>query len=182
MFSCVIFSTRRHRCVIPFIFRTCTCAHNQLEMHEAPSSDAQSAIGLPNNSADAFSTLGKSLFYLKDYRGAAIALEESLRVGAPNSTNSNIDSAYLNKACSESHSSASAASTIGSSTPTSPTNRKAIPKLKPPRFLPREEAISNAPSLPPMPINWPQQSLKSSQFRVGPERVVSKIFISSYLQ
>ena len=158
------------------------CAHNQLEIHEAPSSDAQMAIGLPNNSADAFSTLGKSLFYLKDYRGAAIALEESLRLGAPNSTNSNIDNAYLNKAYSELHSSASAASTIGSSTPTSPTNRKAIPKLKPPRFLPREEAMSHAPSLPPMPINWPQQSLKSSQFRVGPERVVSKIFISSYLQ
>ena len=136
-------------------------AHNQLEMHDAASSDARLAIGL-RGSANAYGTLGKSLFYLKDYRGAAIALEESLRLGEPNSTAANIDSAYLNKAYSELHD-----NNRGSP------SRKAIPKLPPPRFVPREEAISHTPSLPPMPTNWPQQSLKSSQFRVGPERVVT---------
>ena len=58
-----------------------------------------------------------------------------------------------------------------------------VPKLPPPRFVPREEAIQKAPSIPSMPKQWQhaQKQLPTSPcaLKCGPERSI--IFYSEAL-
>jgi tetratricopeptide (TPR) repeat protein len=144
------------------------------------------------SAAEAYSVLGKSLYYTKDYHGAIEALEECDRVWKLNGGKLSVfDEAYLEQ-CHEaldaglgndhadgaslgggasvvSNGVKSVVSTLKEGKPL--TN---IPKLKPPRFVSREQALQNAHNIPPMPKNWPQQTPTSpSSIATGPERVVT---------
>ena len=147
------------------------------------------------SAAEAYSVLGKSLYYTKDYNGAIEALEECDRVWKLNGGKLSVfDEAYLEQ-CHQaldaglgvdhadgvslgggasviSNGVKSVVSTLKEGKPLSN-----IPKLKPPRFVSREQALQNAHNIPPMPKNWPQQSPTSpSSIATGPERSV--IFLS----
>jgi len=51
-------------------------------------------------------------------------------------------------------------------------HRRSIPKLPPPRFVSREEAIMSTTNVPSLPSNWPVQSVGESTLKLGPERTV----------
>ena len=162
-------------------------AHNHSRRHEAAANDARMAIGIRPDLPHGYSLLGRSLFYLKDYAGTVIALEESIRLMQPQEEPNVFDKAYLTKAqdaLAASHSDDQTAHTAGTaytsmtlrSTYTASTSKssKHVPKLKPPRFVPREDIVPNTKTsnhLPPMPSQWPAQS-KAQQlpFRIGNER------------
>jgi hypothetical protein len=142
------------------------------------------------SAAEAYSVLGKSLYYTKDYHGAIEALEECDRVWKLNGGKLSVfDEAYLEQ-CHEAldaglgdHDGASVgggASIVSNGVKSVVSTLKEgkpltnIPKLKPPRFVSREQALQNAHNIPPMPKNWPQQSPTSpSSIATGPERVVT---------
>jgi tetratricopeptide (TPR) repeat protein len=151
-------------------------ALNGSRRHESARNDAVLAIRL-NPSPAAYSTLAKSLFYMKDYRGSVEAFEQCLQV-LPNGEGLGMfDEAYLQKA--DAALAEEEASLRAAGTPL-PQPKLPVPKLAPPRFVPREEAINSTPNLPPMPKEWPQQSPRSpSAFKCGPEREV--MFISESL-
>lgn len=151
-------------------------ALNGSRRHESARNDAVLAIRL-NPSPAAFSTLAKSLFYMKDYRGSIEAFRQCLQVLPRGEGLGMFDKAYLQKAeaaLAEEEASLRAAGMAA------PAPKLPVPKLPPPRFVPREEAIQSTPSLPPMPNHWPQQSPHSpSALKFGPEREV--MFISEAL-
>jgi hypothetical protein len=146
------------------------------------------------SAAEAYSVLGKSLYYTKDYYGAMEALEECDRVWKLNGGKLSVfDEAYLEQ-CHEaldaglgadnadmsvaggvsivSNGVKSVVSTLKEGKPL--TN---IPKLKPPRFVSREQALQQPHNIRPPPKNWPQQSPTSpSSIATGPERSV--VFLS----
>lgn len=148
-------------------------ALNGSRRHASARNDAQLAIKI-KPSAEAYSTLAKSLFYLKEFEGAVEAFENTIKFLPEGEGLSGFDQAYLEKA--------QAAITESSQYPSmrkSP-SKSPVPKLPPPRFVPREEAINSTPNLPPMPKQWPQQSPRSpTALRCGPEREV--IFYSESL-
>ena len=177
-------------------------ALNGQERYESAKNDALMALRhiLRNgeedvSAAEAYSVLGKSLYYTKDYHGAIEALEECDRVWKLNGGKLSVfDEAYLEQ-CHQaldaglgvdhadgvslgggasviSNGVKSVVSTLKEGKPLSN-----IPKLKPPRFVSREQALQNAHDIPPMPKNWPQQSPTSpSSVATGPERSI--IFLS----
>jgi len=142
------------------------------------------------SAAEAYSVLGKSLYYSKDYSGSIEALEECERIWKEHGGKLSVfDEAYLDQ-CQEAldaglgtdhddgmslgggksvmslHSVVSCVKEGRSMTN--------IPKLKPPRFVSREKALSAVPNLPPMPKDWPLQSPTSpSSIATGPERTVT---------
>lgn len=144
------------------------------------------------SAAEAYSVLGKSLYYTKDYQGAIEALEECDRVWKLNGGKLSVfDEAYLEQ-CHQALDAglgidhADGASVGGGASVTSLGVKSVvstlkegkplsnIPKLKPPRFVSREEALRNAHDIPPMPKKWPQQSPTSpSSVATGPERKVT---------
>ena len=149
-------------------------ALNGSRRHASARNDAQLAIKI-KPSAEAYSTLAKSLFYLKEFETAVEAFDNTIKMLPEGESLSPFDLAYLQKA------SAALAEqgAIGSSRK-SPSKASPVPKLPPPRFVPREQAISSTPNLPPMPKQWPQQSPRSpSALRCGPEREV--VFFSESL-
>mmetsp|Transcript_31649 Transcript_31649/g.67035 ORF Transcript_31649/g.67035 Transcript_31649/m.67035 type:complete len:751 (+) Transcript_31649:122-2374(+) len=174
-------------------------ALNGQERFESAKNDALMALkhilreGIEDASAaEAYSVLGKSLYYSEDYQGAMEAFEECDRVWKKNGAKLSVfDEAYLEQ-CREAldagmgvdhgdgtsisgGASVSVISVISSvKEGKSLTN---IPKLKPPRFVSREQALQQTPNLPPMPKSWPQQSPTSpSSIATGPERNV--VFLS----
>lgn len=117
-------------------------ALNGSRRHESAQIDSQLAIKI-KPTPEAYSTLAKSLFYMKDYEGSIIAFENCKEFLPRGETLSMFDRAYLQKAetamqdmlkntsSSQSVSSSKTMSRLGSSAP--------IPKLKPPKFVSREE-------------------------------------------
>jgi tetratricopeptide (TPR) repeat protein len=146
-------------------------ALNGSRRHESAKIDATLALRI-KPSPEAFSTLAKSLFYMNDYQGAIEAFGRCKDMLPDGESLSMFDRAYLQKseaalqeALNSDDMGASRMSTSSSSPP--------IPKLKPPRFVPREEALSRTPNIPSMPKNWPQQSPgDSSSMKCGQEREV----------
>jgi tetratricopeptide (TPR) repeat protein len=67
---------------------------------------------------------------------------------------------------------ASSSPTKSSSVSIARSSGSIIPKLKPPRFVPREQAMTATPNLKRMPKNWPTQYNPTFEdnFLVGPER------------
>lgn len=149
-------------------------ALNGSRRHSSARNDAQLAIKI-RPSAEAYSTLAKSLFYLKEYREAVEAFENTIKWLPAGETLSQFDQAYLQKATA-----AVAEGGQAASPQKSPSKSTPVPKLPPPRFVPREQAINSTPNLPPMPKQWPQQSPRSpSALRCGTEREI--IFFSESL-
>ncbi|KAL7544046.1 hypothetical protein ACHAXR_013485 [Thalassiosira sp. AJA248-18] len=148
------------------------------------------------SAAEAYSVLGKSLYYSKDYSGSIEALEECERIWKMNGGKLSVfDEAYLDQ-CREaldaglgvdqnhvddgmSIGGGKSVMTVKSAVSCVKEGKSFsnIPKLKPPRFVSREKALQTVPNLPPMPKDWPQQSPTSpSSIATGPERTV--IFLS----
>jgi len=123
-------------------------ALNGSRRHESAKIDSQLALKI-KPTPEAYSTLAKSLFYMKDYEGSIVAFGQCKQLLPPGETLSMFDRAYLQKAeaamqnelkhgknqstmsSSQSVSSSRTTSRLGSSAP--------IPKLKPPKFVSREE-------------------------------------------
>ena len=144
------------------------------------------------SAAEAYSVLGKSLYYSKDYQGSIEALEECERIWKDNGGKLSVfDEAYLDQ-CREAldaglgvdhddgQSLGGGKSVVSHHTVKSVVSAvkegksiSNIPKLKPPRFVSREKALQIVPNLPPPPKDWPLQSPTSpTSISTGPERVV----------
>jgi tetratricopeptide (TPR) repeat protein/ankyrin repeat protein len=153
-------------------------ALNGSRRHERARNDAIMALKLKITPA-AYSTLAKSYFYMKDYRASIQAFEECIKLLPPDQSLGLFDRAYMEKAeaaLDEEEASLNNTSRGGSSVYTN----KTVPKLPPPRFVPRDQAIQAGSNLPSMPKQWPLQSPRSPKdFRCGPEREI--MFLSESL-
>lgn len=153
-------------------------ALNGSRRHESARNDAMLAIRL-NPTPAAYSTLAKSLFYMKDYQGAVKAFEDCISALPKGETLGMFDQAYLQKA-EAALEEQSASLSLDNRSKASNKASTPVPKLKPPRFVPREEAMQQTHNLPSMPKQWPQQIPSSpTALRCGPEREV--IFLSESL-
>ena len=158
-------------------------ALNGLKRHESATNDARMAIKLnPENSAEAYSVLAKSLFYSRMY-GEAIEAFEDCAERMPGGQLSKFDQAYLRKAESAYHAEEEASLRTGGDTSFGGDTRSVaksrmwtgapVPKLPPPRFVSRGEVLRSPSSLTPMPRDWPTQAIGSpTTLQVGPEREV----------
>ncbi|GAX18480.1 hypothetical protein FisN_2Lh137 [Fistulifera solaris] len=145
-------------------------ALNGSRRHESARNDCLLAIKL-NPSPAAYSTLAKSLFYMREYAQAVDAFEKCQDLLPDGETLGMFDQAYLEKAkaaLEEEEYSLKEAGTVSGKSSYS----KTVPKLPPPRFVPREEALQAPPQVPPMPKSWPQQSPTSTTFHCGEERTI----------
>jgi len=167
---------------LTFIFSYAFRIISTSRRHERAKNDALLAVRLKPSPA-AMSTLAKSLFYLKDYRGAIDAFNNCIEMLPPGESLGMFDKAYMQKAeaaLEEEEASLRTAGMVHGGASAMDMSSKSIPKLPPPRFVPREEAIQTTPNLPPMPKEWPQQSPRAPPtFRCGPERNVT--FLSESL-
>lgn len=112
-------------------------ALNGSRRHESAKIDATLALRI-KPSPEAFSTLAKSLFYMRDYQGAIESFGRCKDMLPEGESLSMFDRAYLQKAESALHELLQ--SNEGSVTPTTSfSSTTPVPKLKPPRFVPREE-------------------------------------------
>lgn len=113
-------------------------ALNGSHRHESAKNDSLLAIKI-NPTSEAYSTLAKSLFYMKDYLGAVAAFEDCMDLLPQGESLSMFDQAYLRKAEAawqeELENNPDDARSMASSKASSTT----IPKLPPPRFVPREK-------------------------------------------
>jgi tetratricopeptide (TPR) repeat protein len=110
-------------------------ALNGARRHESARNDAQLAIKM-QPSSEAYSTLAKSLFYMEDYYGSVEAFEQCIDLLPPGESLSMFDQAYLSKAEAAwneemRRNPEDARSTISA-------RSTSVPKLPPPRFVPRE--------------------------------------------
>ena len=153
-------------------------ALNGSRRHESARNDAQLAIRLQPSPA-AYSTLAKSLFYMKDYQGSINAFQKCIELLPKGESLGMFDKAYLQKA-EAALEEQSASLSLDNRTKASSKASTPVPKLPPPRFVPREEAIQQTHNLPSMPKQWPQQLPSSpTSLRCGNEREV--IFLSESL-
>ena len=156
-------------------------ALNGLKRHDSATNDARMAVKMNPTSAEAYSVLAKSLFYSRQFGEAVEAFEDCAR-RMPGGQLSNFDQAYMRKAEDAYHNEEEASLRTGlntsygggASVATSRMGTGApVPKLKPPRFVSREQVLSSPSNLPPMPKAWPTQSIGSPTIlQVGPEREV----------
>ena len=152
-------------------------ALNGSRRHESARNDAQLAIRLKPQSPAAYSTLAKSLFYMKDYRGALEAFD-TCRSLLPNGDRLGMfDQAYYEKSQAALEEEAASLDIGGEKERALKSTRypfsTTVPKLPPPRFVPREKAIQQVPNMPRMPKQWPQQlGANSVSLLVGDERKV----------
>ncbi|KAL3914415.1 MAG: hypothetical protein SGILL_006111, partial [Bacillariaceae sp.] len=151
-------------------------ALNGSRRHESAKIDATLAIRI-KPTPEAYSTLAKSQFYMKDYDGAIESFGKCKDLLPEGESLSMFDRAYLQKAETALHD----AMQEGKIPPqTSSKSTTAIPKLKPPKFVSREEALNRTPNMPSMPKQWPQQSPRDKKIiKFGPERDV--VFLSEAL-
>lgn len=112
-------------------------ALNGSRRHESAKIDANLAIKT-KPTPEAYSTLAKSLFYIKDYEGSIDAFAKCKDMLPEGEALSMFDRAYLQKAEAALHESLQSED-IPSPTKSSQRGAASIPKLKPPRFVPREE-------------------------------------------
>ena len=130
--------------------------------------DCEKALHLYHDEPKAYILLGKSLFKLEAFHECIDVMEYGFELLADHGgTPSSFDQVYLTKA------------QVAVNTPESynlaPQVEKAsrhVPKLPPPRFVSREEAIQSAAGVPSLPSSWPVQSLGETTLKVGPERSV----------
>jgi tetratricopeptide (TPR) repeat protein len=113
-------------------------ALNGSRRHESAVIDARLAIRI-KPSPEAYSTMAKSLFYTKDYQGAIHAFKKCQDMLPKGESLSMFDRAYLQKS---ETALAENMSVTGESPRSVSSNSTPIPKLKPPRFVPREEVSS----------------------------------------
>ncbi|GKY98730.1 hypothetical protein MPSEU_000829300 [Mayamaea pseudoterrestris] len=152
-------------------------ALNGSRRHERARNDCLLAIRLKPSPA-AYSTLAKSYFYMRDYKASLQAFQDCISLLPPGESLGMFDRAYYEKAEAaieeEEASLSNTSPSRGFGGGISVYSNRTVPKLPPPRFVPRDEAIHASPSLPAMPKQWPQQLPKSpTAFRCGAERQVT---------
>lgn len=151
-------------------------ALNGSRRHESAKNDAILAIRL-HPTPQAYSTLAKSLFYLKDFRGSVEAFQKCTNMLPPGEELGMFDKAYLQKAEAALEEEEASLRKAGMRSTTN--NKSSVPKLPPPRFVSREEAIQKTPNIPKMPQKWPHQMARETSLKLGPERRV--VFLSEGL-
>lgn len=160
-------------------------ALNGLLRHEQAINDSKMAVSIDPGSSEAYSSLAKSYFYDGEFVDAIDAFEQSRKLLTPGESISIFDQTFLAKAkenLEKELEEEKAAREAGEESPRSIEKKKKmranglIPKLRPPRFVSREQVVSSVPTVPSMPKQWPSQSPKSSSaLKVGPERKVTYI-------
>jgi tetratricopeptide (TPR) repeat protein len=110
-------------------------ALNGSRRHESAKIDSQLALKI-KPTPEAYSTLAKSLFYMKDYQGSVDAFGKCKGMLSEGESLSMFDRAYLQKAEAAllDYAEEGTTPTMVSRTGTAP-----VPKLKPPKFVSREE-------------------------------------------
>lgn len=122
-------------------------ALNGSRRHESAKIDAELALKI-KQTPEAYSTLAKSLFYIKDFQGAIDAFGRCKQMLPEGESLSMFDRAYLQKSEAALQESLETAP-VPSPPKSSGSSTTPIPKLKPPRFVPREE-VSSSSHLRPM--------------------------------
>ena len=113
-------------------------ALNGSRRHESAKIDAQLAIRI-KPTPEAYSTLAKSLFYMKDYEGSVEAFGKCKDLLPEGESLSMFDRAYLQKAEAALHEEMEEGKNSDARSVTSRMSSTPIPKLKPPKFVSREE-------------------------------------------
>ena len=113
-------------------------ALNGSRRHESARNDSLLAIKL-RRTPEAYSTLAKSCFYLKDFVGCLEAFEDCIEMLPDGETLSHFDQAYYDKAekAMEDGEDEDDGRSVGSRSLRS--IKSVVPKLPPPRFVPREQ-------------------------------------------
>lgn len=136
--------------------------------------DCEKSLHLFPDDGKGYMLLGKALFELHAYHECIDVMEYGFELlEEAGLTKSKFDEVYLTKAKTalingdnpQSQNSPQHAMTSSSS-------RRSIPKLPPPRFVSREEAIQTTTNVPALPSSWPVQSVGETRLKVGPERLV----------
>jgi len=113
-------------------------ALNGSRRHESAKMDSMLALKV-KQSPEAYSTLAKSLFYMKDFAGAIDAFGECQDMLPQGESLSMFDRAYLQKSQQALRQAREEGEWSEEVAGKSYNSSKPIPKLKPPRFVPREE-------------------------------------------
>ncbi len=152
---------------------------NGLERHEGALNDAMMALGRDPEMGDAHLVLARTYFYLKDYSEAEQSFENAIDCLGDISP---LDQMYYKKA----HELAEIASidmddnrSRGFSVSRQSAS-KPVPKLKPPRFVSRQQQLMSTQNVPPMPKKWAKElssqgnvKVLPQTLKVGPERIVT---------
>jgi len=181
-FSAALFLVPDDTNLTPQLYIGRAHALNGLQRHEGALNDAMMALGRNPDSIEAHIVLARTYFYLKGF-GASVSSFQNAKdlmvKGGLGDSLSPLDELYLDKATENMYAqeeefmedkSFLSSSVIHSG--------KKVPKLKPPRFVSRQELIKSASSnIPPMPKAWSTriQNLPAT-LRVGDERTV--LFLS----
>ena len=180
-----------------FIHRSICLCYGSQKRFEEMAVDARAAISVDGTHFAGHSSLGRALFHLRDFEGAVVALTESLSLqqdaisgrqsptSRPFEIRSNprdlaIDQDFLDQAKKSLQATLNIQSpSVSNQNALSPSSndsasKASIPKLKPPRFVPREQAMTSTPNLKRMPKSWPTQynPTLEDNFLVGPERTL----------
>ena len=117
-------------------------ALNGSRRHVSARTDAALAVKI-RPTPEAYSTLAKSEFYLTNYQEAIEAFENCIELMPEGESLSDFDQAYLEKARSlyqeQMEQSGDDAQSVGHSVLSTRSTKSVVPKLPPPRFVPREE-------------------------------------------
>jgi len=151
---------------------------NGLERHEGALNDAMMALGRDPEMGDAHLVLARTYFYLKDYNEAEQSFENAIEcLGAI----SPLDQMYYKKA----HELAEVSSldmddnrSRGGFSVSRQSVSKPVPKLKPPRFVSRQQQLKSTQNVPSMPKKWAKELSSQGNevpetLKVGLERVVT---------
>lgn len=156
---------------------------NGLERHEGALNDAMMALGRDPEMGEAHLVLARTYFYLRDYNEAEQSFENAIECLGSLTP---LDQVYWKKARDlgevaslDLDNDDRSRSTGFSISRHSQAQSKPVPKLKPPRFVSRQQQLNSTQNVPPMPKKWAQQMKLSEQgglpdtLKVGPERIVT---------
>lgn len=149
-------------------------ALNGLQRHEGALNDAMMALSRNKDFADAHVALARSYFYLKNFEEAVNSFENA-KACMEGDELSPLDKIYHDKAnelmevssidFDDHRSQAFSVSRKSMSKP--------VPKLKPPRFVSRQELLNSSSNVPSLPKAFQSQLPQSpTTLRVGPERKI----------
>lgn len=186
-FSAALFLVPDDDNLTPLLFVGRAHALNGQGRHVSAQNDAVMALGRKPDLADGHIALARSLFYSGDFERAIKSFGiAKVSLGQSCETLSKLDELYLEKAeeglkqkelegygIEEEASVKTRGYSILSQSST-------VPKLQPPRFVPREKQMITCNTIPMMPKTFLQREpLSPPSLRVGPEREV--LFLSDYL-
>jgi len=176
-FSAALFLVPDDTNLTPQLYVGRAHALNGLQRHEGALNDSMMALGRNPELPEAHVVLARTYFYVKNFSGAVASFEDAKEILKERGLGhqlSPLDELYYEKAVENSK-------TLGdaefdeerSYRSLAMHSDKPIPKLKPPRFVSRQELLNTTTNVPPMPKSFSKQipSLPAT-LRVGIERKV----------